>query len=1219
MNQFQVNVDGSVEQDKVFLCDRQLHILGEIFPVTDLKIDAHLDSNWECSFTVYKNNDGVTLPLWNKIKDLAVIYIEGKGFFEISDPLTSDNTDYKEVHGISLCEAEIEQAKTTIYFNTDENAQYTTNTITDADVNVIFYNPADEEKSMLNRLFREALPHYKIGHVDESLRMVKRTFSFENESVKDILNSIQEEIGCIFIFDNGRGNDPSTCRTVNVYTNVDRCIDCGSEDITYTCNTCGGHHVVDGVCADCGSEDITTTINHANDGEGTEINITLSNESTYAHTNAVSFEIDEVIREISNRELPLSAESISAEITQASARELDAEGNSKVAVNCTVTNVSSKVSNSKNTLEITFVANTDNDNAFKDNKSFAKVTYECTGTLKIKCRKTPVIQKAYGDYSGVFVERERLADSITLEGDKDSVKNYYKITGGDDVITNLLGYRLMDGNYIWKFSDDQLSDMSKDLQDGLKAREEKIAELQEEFNTAYSEYETNYKKAMYYQHEMMPSQGAESEENAVSIMNSIFGTNGTLTKCYAFPPSNTSEIADYLQKRIYNIAMLDIPSGYALEVNNVSYNSNEGKATFNAKIYNTSDYESRASGQKVYNDIYQKDNIVIPIKYITAEDAVTSATVGNTTQNVLSNDYYNYLKDELDRQIKKSEASDEYITFWGYGNNNKKPYDNTKDEIAEGCTANTYYNYDEEKNELNFPQTHYTRYCIERLQSFYDAYEACSAVLSSLDDKISQDGTELKDPAQGIVQNYLYYVDDSGKQQPINKDGHNRFLYKYNFFRDCIQKRIEYLEGIVDECNTAVDNALQTINTIKETVNMRNFLAEYAKKLAYEDTSALYNELLAYKREDTYNNSNYIADGLEVDTQFENVDNLVKKARKQLEDACELKYSITTTLDNLLTMREFKPLWDKFTLGNYLRVRVDGEIYKLKLISVSYDYTDLSHISVEFSNVEKTFNSVNSVSQVLQTAQNVASTYKRTMRQAKRGSVSQDTIQNTITSGLDSSQVNIDEGENRSYTLGSYGFVGRLYDEDSGTYSPTQIRITNNNLYYTTDNWKTVKTIIGTSKAAEKSSTTQYGILADSIVGTLEIGDKLTIGSENDGVVINKNGILITKGMMHLTDGAEKESHVLIDPNFLLSNENKDKHIIDVKSNGETVFYIDGKGNAYFKGAVEDGYTKEEVNSMIKGLGLNADAEGVSVAEDTGKLNWMTEAEAKEIADAIFE
>ena len=58
MSQFIINADGTIEQDKIFLCDRLLHKKGEIYPVDNLKIDAHLKSNWEVSFTIYKYNNG---------------------------------------------------------------------------------------------------------------------------------------------------------------------------------------------------------------------------------------------------------------------------------------------------------------------------------------------------------------------------------------------------------------------------------------------------------------------------------------------------------------------------------------------------------------------------------------------------------------------------------------------------------------------------------------------------------------------------------------------------------------------------------------------------------------------------------------------------------------------------------------------------------------------------------------------------------------------------------------------------------------------------------------------------------------------------------------------------------------------------------------------------------------------------------------------------------
>lgn len=54
MSQFIVNVDGTVEQDKVFVCDRLLNKHGELYPIDELRTVMRLNQSDEVNFKVYK-------------------------------------------------------------------------------------------------------------------------------------------------------------------------------------------------------------------------------------------------------------------------------------------------------------------------------------------------------------------------------------------------------------------------------------------------------------------------------------------------------------------------------------------------------------------------------------------------------------------------------------------------------------------------------------------------------------------------------------------------------------------------------------------------------------------------------------------------------------------------------------------------------------------------------------------------------------------------------------------------------------------------------------------------------------------------------------------------------------------------------------------------------------------------------------------------------------
>ena len=195
MEKFIINRDGSIEQDQVFLCDRMLNTICEIYPIDNLKTDMHFASNDEASFTLYKNNNNVFNPFWNKIDDLSIILVQGKGYFEIAVPKTDDGAIFKEITGVSLGEAETAQTNVTLEINTDDDMDR------DDYVETVLYNETNTEGSLLHRIFK-VMPHYTIGHVDDSIKNIQRTFSVSDTTVYDFLQQIAEEIGCVFVFDN---------------------------------------------------------------------------------------------------------------------------------------------------------------------------------------------------------------------------------------------------------------------------------------------------------------------------------------------------------------------------------------------------------------------------------------------------------------------------------------------------------------------------------------------------------------------------------------------------------------------------------------------------------------------------------------------------------------------------------------------------------------------------------------------------------------------------------------------------------------------------------------------------------------------------------------------------------------------------------------------------------------------------------------------------------
>lgn len=150
-------------------------------------LTAILNDRWELSFNVEKyidvNNDGnfILSNGYGLLEKGMEIFVEGIGYFVITEPPSIQNDGYSELKNIKAesCEIELENKDLiSFYVNTGKTGskEYTAegNVITDEISGqkllkryVALYDPDNPELSLLD-LALENLPGWSIGHVDES-------------------------------------------------------------------------------------------------------------------------------------------------------------------------------------------------------------------------------------------------------------------------------------------------------------------------------------------------------------------------------------------------------------------------------------------------------------------------------------------------------------------------------------------------------------------------------------------------------------------------------------------------------------------------------------------------------------------------------------------------------------------------------------------------------------------------------------------------------------------------------------------------------------------------------------------------------------------------------------------------------------------------------------------------------------------------------------------
>lgn len=366
---------------------------------------------------------------------------------------------------------------------------------------------------------------------------------------------------------------------------------------------------------------------------------------------------------------------------------------------------------------------------------------------------------------------------------------------------------------------------------------------------------------------------------------------------------------------------------------------------------------------------------------------------------------------------------------------------------------------------------YFNQYALSRLKSFSDGYNSAISVLQ-----------QANCVSTATESNEVY----------------DRYYKIWNIVNEIYEKR----KTEVDDHEKVIASIEARQKDIQKGLDLRSYLGD-----------ELYKTLCMYRREDTYENSNYISDSLTDSEAFQRARELLEVAKKELNKACVNQKTITVTLSNIFALKEFETLWDKFQIFNYIRVRTEDELLKLKIIGVEVNGDTADNISVTFA--DKIVNIEGKVSEtqsIIQQAKSMSSSYNATVLQAKQGSAANNMVEDIYNYGLNAANAIIKNDNSETFTITPAGAIAKRED-DKGLFGDKQVRITGNGIYMTEDNWRTVSLAIGetTFKDSDNGELSDgYGVIAENIVGKMMLTEKLYIASADGAVQIDGNGITLS-------------------------------------------------------------------------------------------------------------
>lgn len=264
-------------------------------------------------------------------------------------------------------------------------------------------------------------------------------------------------------------------------------------------------------------------------------------------------------------------------------------------------------------------------------------------------------------------------------------------------------------------------------------------------------------------------------------------------------------------------------------------------------------------------------------------------------------------------------------------------------------------------------------------------------------------------------------------------------------------------------------------------------------------------------REDEYNNSNVLLNGLESEEERLSIyQELIELATKELKTLSQPSLEFTMNMANILAIPEFKPLISRFELGNFIRVELrEGIVKRARLTEVDMSLNDWSDFSCTFGNLVVTQDEIDLhaelLSQAVQAGKQVATsagTWQKAADKTNR-------LEQSINNGLQDTTLAIGKTSGQAISWDSNGMHFRKYKDGSDSeFEPEEMAIINNALVATNDSWRTSKAAFGKYTV---NGETRWGpiaeyITADTIEGKSIFGGTIQIGTGDTKFVVNEDG-----------------------------------------------------------------------------------------------------------------
>lgn len=253
---------------------------------------------------------------------------------------------------------------------------------------------------------------------------------------------------------------------------------------------------------------------------------------------------------------------------------------------------------------------------------------------------------------------------------------------------------------------------------------------------------------------------------------------------------------------------------------------------------------------------------------------------------------------------------------------------------------------------------------------------------------------------------------------------------------------------------------------------------------------------------------------------------LYKKAQNLLNTISTPRYEYSVETGSFIFQKEFAHLTNQLNSGCLIDIRLaEDDIASLLLLEMAVDY-DGKELSLTFGNRYKLsdpsalFNDLvgGSVAKTASTVEYLRNTFDF---KQQRDELSE--LQKLKDESINLTHNMVVNADNQVMVIDASGISGRRAVVDAefnptGEFDPEVLKITNNAIAFSTDDFQTTETVLGKNMLPDGVTTPDgknymYGLNAKLLMGDLIIGENLKVSGEIEGRLINAKGLTVNNGV----------------------------------------------------------------------------------------------------------